>query len=91
MEYEWDDKKNQQNQIKHGVDFYDAVHIFRDNDRIEWLDDRKDYQERRYRTVGMVHGVLLTVIYTPKSRRYRLISARKASKHERETYYHQKY
>jgi len=90
MEYEWDDRKNQQNQVKHGVDFYDAVHIFGDNDRIEWLDNRKDYREKRYRTVGMVLGVLLAVVYTPRSSRYRLISARRASKHERETYYHQK-
>ena len=90
MEYEWDDIKNQKNQSKHCIDFYDAVRIFMDNNRIEWVDDRKNYQEKRYRTVGMVFGVLLTVIYTPRDKRYRLISARKASKHERETYYHQK-
>ena len=90
MEYEWDDRKNQQNQSKHGIDFYDAVRIFSDNDRIEWVDDRKDYQEKRYRTVGAVFGILLAVIYTPRDKRYRLISARRASKHERETYYHQK-
>ena len=90
MEYEWDDNKNQQNQAKHGIDFYDAVRIFIDGDRIEWLDNRKDYQEKRYRTVGMVFGVLLVVVYTPRNGRYRLISARKASKHERETYYYQK-
>ena len=90
MEYEWDDNKNQQNQAKHGIDFYDAVHIFTDFDRIEWLDNRKDYQEKRYRTVGMISNVLLTVIYTVRSGRHRLISARRASRHERETYYHQK-
>lgn len=90
MEYEWDDKKNKQNQAKHGIDFYDAVRVFIDGDRIEWLDNRKDYQEKRYRTVGMVFNVLLAVIYTMRSGRYRLISARRASKHERETYYHQK-
>jgi uncharacterized protein len=90
VEYEWDDKKNQQNQAKHGIDFYDAVRIFMDVDRIEWLDDRKDYQEKRYRTVGMVFNVLLTVVYTLRRGRQRLISARRASRHERETYYHQK-
>jgi uncharacterized protein len=41
MEYEWDDNKNKQNQVKHGIDFYDAVRIFIDGDRIEWLDNRK--------------------------------------------------
>lgn len=90
MEYEWDDNKNYKNQEKHGIDFYDAIRIFMDNDRIEWFDNRKDYQEKRFRTVGVVSGVLLTVVYTPRNGRYRLISARKASRHERETYYHQK-
>ena len=90
VEYEWDDNKNQQNQAKHGIDFYDAIHIFSDSDRTEWLDDRKDYREKRYRMVGLVFGRLLTVIYTLRSGRHRLISARRASRHERETYYHQK-
>lgn len=87
MEYEWDDNKNQ---IKHSIDFYDAILIFNDNDRIELLDDRKDYQEKRYRTIGTVYDVVLTVIYTIRNNRYRIISARKASKHERKTYYHKK-
>jgi uncharacterized DUF497 family protein len=56
----------------------------------EWVDERKDYQEKRYRTVGAVLGILLAVVYTSRDKRYRLISARRASKHERETYYHQK-
>ena len=90
MEYEWDDNKNQKNQIKHSIDFYDAILIFDDNDRIELLDDRKDYQEKRYQTIGIVFDVVLTVIYTIRNNRYRIISARKASRHERETYYHKK-
>jgi uncharacterized DUF497 family protein len=90
VEYEWDDNKNQQNQAKHGIDFYDAVRIFMDIDRIEVVDDRKNYRETRYRTVGTAFNVVLTVVYTMRSSRYRLISARKASRHEREAYYHQK-
>jgi uncharacterized protein len=90
VEYEWDDKKNQQNQAKHGIDFYDAIRIFMDVDRIEWLDDRKDYQEKRYLTIGIVFDVLLTVVYTLRSGKHRLISARRANRYERETYYHKK-
>lgn len=90
MEYEWDDNKNKQNQSKHGIDFYDALQIFKDEDRIESLDNRKDYNEMRYQTIGMVYDVILTVVYTPRNGRYRLISARRARKNERETYYNQK-
>jgi uncharacterized DUF497 family protein len=90
VEYEWDNNKNRQNQAKHGVDFYDAARVFMDFDRIEKLDNRKDYQEKRYITIGMVFEVLLTVVYTLRGNKHRLISARRANRHERETYYHKK-
>ena len=90
MEYEWDDNKNRQNQAKHGIDFCGAILVFLDKDRIEGDDSRRDYKERRYWMVGMVNNTLLTVIYTPRNGRCRIISARRASKNEREAYYHKK-
>ena len=90
MEYEWDNNKNRQNQAKHGIDFCGAIHVFLDKDRIEGDDSRKDYKEKRYWTVGMVFNTLLTVIYTLRNGRCRIISARRSSKNEREAYHHKK-
>jgi len=90
MEYEWNDNKNRQNQSKHGIDFSGAIPVFLDKDRIEGDDSRHDYKENRYWTVGMVFNILLTVIYTPRNGRYRIISARRASKNEREADYNKK-
>lgn len=54
--------------------------------RIEFIDNRKNYGETRYITIGMVNEVILCVVYTVRKFIHRIISARKASKNERETY-----
>ena len=87
MEYEWDENKNKINQEKHGIDFLDAVQVFLDPNRMEMVDDRKEYGETRYLTIGEVETVFLFVVYTKRGHKCRLISARRASKNEREIYY----
>ena len=62
-----------------------------DENRIEVADDRKDYGEKRYRTVGIVGRILLTIVFTPRHYRYRIISARRASHYEKKAYYRQEY
>ena len=90
MNYEWDENKNSKNQAKHGIDFLDAIHLFRDHDRIELVDQRKDYGEVRYRVIGVVEEIVIYVVYTYREQNCRLISARRASRDEREAYYNQK-
>ena len=43
--------------------------------------------EIRHIIAGMVNGILLTVVYTERGDRIRIISARKATKREQEEYY----
>ena len=86
MRFEWDDGKNKNNILKHGIDFAGAALIFLDCDRIEITDNRKNYGEERYRTIGMVNEIILCVVYTIRKFNYRIISARRANKDERETY-----
>lgn len=50
-------------------------------------DDREDYDEERVNLLGMCDGVLLHVTYTERGERIRLISARRAEKHEQDYYY----
>jgi len=89
MQFEWDDKKNQLNQKKHGIDFAAAALVFLDRDRIEAIDGRKEYGEVRYQTIGVVNNNLLYIVYTKREENYRIISARRANRDEREAYlYH---
>ncbi len=88
MLYSWDENKRQSNIKKHGVDFVDAVMIFRDSNRIETIDDRKVYGEERLQTIGHALPGILFVVYTYRDNKTkrRIISARKASKKERALY-----
>lgn len=90
MKFEWDDNKNQQNLLKHGLDFLGAALVFLDPKRIEYVDDRLNYGEVRYCTIGMVNGIIIYVVYTLRQQCYRLISARRANKNERKAYLHYK-
>jgi uncharacterized DUF497 family protein len=87
--FEWDDAKAAENYAKHGVDFETARQVFRDPFAIEVSDDREDYGEDRFVLIGMVEGVLLTVIRTERDGRIRLISARRATRHEHDEYFTQ--
>ncbi len=86
MELEWDDAKAKLNLERHGVDFEDAAGIFLDVLRIEDLDRREDYGEPRCRTIGVVEGRTLVVVYTERDCVLRVISARRATRSERRAY-----
>ena len=87
IEFEWDDEKARSNLRKHGVSFEDARHVFADVFSIEWLDSRTNYGEDRTIIVGMAQGRHLTVVYTERDDRIRIVSARKATKRECDDYY----
>ena len=71
---------------KHGIDFADAVGVFED----EWALTIKEHyvgNEQRFVTIGMDFlGRTLVVVYTYRNHDIRLISARTATKREREIY-----
>jgi uncharacterized DUF497 family protein len=54
---------------------------------IEWIDDREAYDEERINLLGMCDGVILHVAYTERGDRTRIISARRAERHEQDRYY----
>ena len=83
---EWDDDKNEENIKKHGLDFKTAELVFSDEYRVELFDEQHSADEERYITIGMVNDILF-VVYTLRDERYRLISARLATKKERQMYY----
>lgn len=92
MQFEWDEKKNQSNIIKHGIDFDQARRVFQDPNMLTFEDSRFNYGEVREISVGQLllttqqKIIIVVVIHTNREETIRLISARKASKQERRIY-----
>ena len=86
MEFEWDENKNQSNKLKHRISFEEATEIFR-YPRYKLVDSRLNYGEVRYIGIGRNNQmVVMTVVFTERESRIRIISARRASKKERKLY-----
>lgn len=85
--FEWDDRKARANLIKHEVSFEAGRLVFDDPNCLEERDD--DPQEERYNVTGMVDGRLLTVNYTERMPRVRIVSVRKANRREQAKYFSQ--
>jgi len=86
MTYEWHRRKGEVNFRKHGIDFADAVGVFEDVNLL-WQEDVDAYDEVRHIALGMDHlGRILVVIFVIQGESIRIISARRATKYERETY-----
>jgi uncharacterized protein len=87
LDFVWDDAKAAANLRKHGVTFEQAAHAFRDPFAVEWIDIRAVYGEERIILLGMSGGQILSVVYTERGETMRIISARRATKHEKDNYY----
>jgi len=62
---------------------------FRDPFAVEWIDLRQAYGEERIILLGMIGNQVLTVVYTERAERIRIISARRATRNEQDYYYRQ--
>jgi uncharacterized DUF497 family protein len=88
VQYEWDDGKAADNLRKHGVDFRDAIEALEDPNRLEEIDTRFAYDQERIQVIGMAQGRVLFAVVTFRGEDIcRIISARRATKHEQDRYY----
>ena len=87
LNFEWDDEKYQINIKKHGIRFETAARVFVDEYMIDDY-DLEHSDEDRIKVIGKVEKVLV-VIYTERTEKLRIISARLANKKERNDYYGQ--
>jgi uncharacterized DUF497 family protein len=87
MEFEWDETKAAANLTKHGVPFEYATRVFLDPYRLEEQDVVEYEGEVRHCVLGMVDDRVLFVVYTERFPRMRIISARRATRHERRKYH----
>ncbi len=83
MSFEWDENKRVINIQKHSLDFSRAVQIF-ESFVVEWESPRDG--EHRTKATGVVGERHITVVYTWRGGRRRIISARPARKTEQERY-----
>jgi len=95
--FEWDPDKQKQNQEKHGVSFEQAATAFKDPRAVSVYDEDHSAAEDRWITLGLsAAGGLFVVHHTyeevdESTVRIRIISTRKATKHEIEQYQEQKH
>jgi uncharacterized DUF497 family protein len=86
--YEWDEAKDADNRRKHGIPLRAGIAALLDPDRLEWIDDRFLYGEERISTIGLAHERVLFVVHTMRGGDVcRLISVRKATRHEAARYF----
>jgi uncharacterized DUF497 family protein len=88
VKFEWDENKRLINVQKHGFDFGDAVAVF-DGDIVTIEDDRFEYGEQRFVTLGLLNGRVVVIVHTEREDIIRIISVRKATKNEEKSYFKQ--
>ncbi len=84
--FEWDDRKAEDNLRKHKISFLTASLVFEDPFLLVEEDESEDYGEIRLLATGVVKSVTIIVAYTDREDRTRIISARKANRHEQRAY-----
>jgi len=86
MRFVWDEAKRRSNISQHGIDFVDVDEVFA-GETITFLDNRYDYGETRFLTFGLLWGEVVAIVHIETDEVIRVISVRRASKDEEETYF----
>ena len=87
MEFQWNPRKDRTNQHKHGVGFREAATVFEDLLSTTFLDPDHSLSEERFLTIGAsAVGRILVIAHTEYDEVIRIISARPATRREREFY-----
>ena len=82
----WNARKRRTNIKNHGFDFVDAEEVFQ-GITYTYEDDRFSYGERRFVTLGLLRGNIVSLVHTEEEDHIHVISMRKATKREREIYF----
>lgn len=87
--FAWDERKSRQNKQKHKVSFEEAQTVFLDEHAIRFFDPDHADDEDRFILLGLSHQLRVLVVchcYRENETTIRIISARKADRHEAEEY-----
>ena len=88
IRFVWDSSKESLNKRKHGISFEEARTVFYDENAIEYFDPDHSEDEDRFIMLGFSFKLrMLVVCYCTRTENaIRIISARKATRHEAENY-----
>lgn len=87
LKFEWDTAKANANLRKHGVTFEEAASIFADPLALTFPDPDHSVGEKRWISFGVSNrDRLLAAAHAERGRSIRIVSARKATRHDREIY-----
>ena len=75
ISFEWDENKNEENIHKHKVSFSTAQYAFLNPKRVIAEDIEHSFDEKRYFCIGIVKGGVLTVRFTYREDKIRIIGA----------------
>jgi len=90
IQFEWDERKNRENQRKHKVSFEEAQSTFFDGNAVRYFDPDHSDDEDRFIMLGMSFSLRVLVVchcYRKNDSVIRIISARKADKREQSDYW----
>jgi uncharacterized protein len=88
VQYAWNEAKAATNLAKHGISFTAAARAPEDPRKVEIIDDRFDYEEERIQNLCRYQQEILFVVTSMQDEDVcRIISARKATRHEEEQYF----
>ena len=86
MRFRFDPAKRAANLKKHGLDLADARQVIESGQTVTFEDKRFDYSEERFVTLGPLGDTLVAVVTTETEDPIRIISMRKADRHEQAIY-----
>ena len=86
MEFIWSERKRALNLKEHRLDFVDARGVF-EGLTYSFEDDRFSYDEQRFITLGLLAGIPVSIVHTENDHEIRVISFRKATRREAQTYF----
>ena len=80
MRFSWDEAKRASNLQDHAPEVFEGP-------TFTYQDDRFDYDEERFVTLGLLRGIAMSIVHTEMPRRIHIISFRKATKHEQAIFF----
>lgn len=89
LEFAWDPNKNNENIKKHKISFEEDKDVFYDDNAILFDDPNHSDYEERFLIIGRIKNLNIYVVshcYRENEGTIRIISDRKATKREKETY-----
>ena len=86
MRYSFDPAKQASNLKKHGFDLADARQVIESGRTVTFEDRRFDYGEERFVTLGPLGDALVAIVSAETEDHIRIISMRKADRHEQALY-----